>query len=60
MDLCYIGNKIYTFVARQHLTNHRNYLLPHILQSNRDLRDNVHGSRGHEAINSFGGWLNAK
>lgn len=56
----YIGNKIHTFVACQHLTNHRSYLLPHILQSNRDLRDNVHGGRGYKAINSTGGWLNAK
>lgn len=57
--LCYKGNKTYTFVACQHLTNHRSYLLPHILQSNRDLRDNVHGGRGHKAINHIGGWLNA-
>lgn len=31
-----------------------------MLQGNRDLRDNVHGGRGYEAINSTGGWLNAK
>lgn len=56
----YIGNKIHTFVACQRLTNHRSYLLPHILQSNRDLKDNVHGGRGYKVINSIGGWLNAK
>lgn len=43
--MCYIDNKTYTFVTCQHLTNCRSYLLPHLLQSNRDLEDNAHGCK---------------